>query len=373
PSFSIVVILTLALGIGANSAVFSAIDAILLRPLPFPEGDRLMELQQINQKVQKPQTLLAPLRTEDWNRLNSTFEGITGYYTEDDSETSGIVPEKIEVAYVAPRFFQVFGVAPAVGREFNSVEEQFGGPNAVLISNRLWRRRFGADPDVLRKQLRILEHAWSIIGVLPASFAFPDRDAEIWVPVPPDAPPAQHREVGWYIAIGRLKPGVTVDQARANLETVQAQLGNQYPQTDADLTAGVVPLKETTIGGARGSLWMLFGAVSLLLLIACTNIVALLLARGAQRQHEISVRLSLTSRSQVSPRTPLQWFLVGVQVALAVTLLGGAGLLLRSFQALGRVSPGFDPQNVLTFHITGSYGETADGKKLQSRIWRTLE
>src|SRR2546429_4366818 len=116
PSFSIVVILTLALGIGANSAVFSAIDAILLRPLPFPEGDRLMELQQINQKVQKPQTRLAPLRLEDWNRLNSTFEGITGYYTEDDSETSGIVPEKIEVAYVAPRFFQVFGVAPAVGR-----------------------------------------------------------------------------------------------------------------------------------------------------------------------------------------------------------------------------------------------------------------
>ena len=463
PSFSIVVILTLALGIGANSAVFSAIDAILLRPLPYPEGDRLMELQQIHQRVQRPQTRLAPLRLEDWNRLNSTFEGITGYYTEDDSETSGILPEKIEVAYVAPRFFQVFGVAPTVGREFNSAEEQFGGPNAVLISYRLWRRRFGADPDVLTKQLRIHEHAWSIIGVLPASFAFPDRDAEIWVPVPPDAPPAQHREWGWYIAIGRLKPGVTVDQARANLETVQAQLGKQYPQTDADLTAGVVPLKETTIGGVRGSLWMLFGAVSLLLLIACTNIVALLLARGAQRQHEISVRLSLgatrfmvvcqlltesfvlaltgaliglfvageasdvfrglanelprveeihldarillytlacsvlatllcglfpairgarghlsgalaqTSRSQVSARTPLQWFLVGVQVALAVTLLGGAGLLLRSFQALGRVSPGFDPQNVLTLHITGSYGETADLKKLQSRIWRTLE
>jgi putative ABC transport system permease protein len=463
PSFSIVVILTLALGIGANSAVFSAIDAILLRPLPYPEGDRLMELQQVNQKVQRPQTRLAPPRLEDWNRLNSTFEGITGYYTEDDSETSGALPEKIKVVYVAPRFLQVFGVAPALGRDFNSAEGHFGGPNAILISDHLWRRRFAADPNVLIKQLRIHDSVWSIVGVMPASFAFPDRDAEAWLPVPPDAPYAQHREWGWFVAMGRLKPGVTVDQARSDLETLQAQLGKQYPQTDADLTPGVVPLKETTISGVRSSLWMLFGAVSLLLLITCTNIVALLLARGAQRQHEISVRLSLgasrlmvvcqlltesfvlaltgalvglvvagaasnafrglakdlprveeihldgrivfytlvcsvfatllcglfpafrgtrgnlsgalaqASRSQVSGHTPLQWFLVGVQVALAVTLLGGAGLLLRSFQALGHVSPGFDPQNVLTFHITGSYGETVDLKKLRTRITRTLD
>jgi len=463
PSFSMVVMLTLALGIGANSAVFSAIDAILLRPLPYPEGDRLMELRQINQKVQKPQTRLAPPRLEDWNRLNATFDAITGFYTEDDSETSGPLPEKIEVAYVAPRFFQVFGVAPALGRDFNSAEGQFGGPNAVLISDRLWRRRFSADPNVLTKQLRFHNAPWSVVGVLPPSFAFPDRDAEVWLPVAPDAPYAQHREWGWFIAIGRLKPGVSADQARANLEAVQAQLGKQFPQTDADLTPGIVPLKETAIGDVGSSLWMLFGAVSLLLLIACTNIVALLLARGAQRRHEISVRLSLgaprfmvvcqlltesfvlavagallglglagaasgvfrslakdlprveeihldgrillytlacsvlatllcglfpairgtrgslsdalaqASRSQVSGRTPLQWFLVGVQVALAVTLLGGAGLLWRSFQALGRVSPGFDANNVLSFHITGSYGETADWEKLQSRIWRTLE
>ena len=463
PSFSIVVILTLALGIGANSAVFSAIDAILLRSLPYPEGDRLMELQQVNQKVQRPQTRLAPPRLEDWNRLNSTFEAITGYYTEDDSETSGALPEKIKVAYVAPRFLQVFGVAPVLGRDFNSAEEHFGGPNAILISDHLWRRRFAADPNVLAKQLRIHNSSWSIVGVMPASFAFPDRDAEAWLTVAPDAPYAQRREWGWFVAMGRLKPGVTVDQARSNLETVQAQLGKQYPQTDADLTPGVAPLKETTISGVRSSLWMLFGAVSLLLLITCTNIVALLLARGAQRQHEISVRLSLgasrlmvvcqlltesfvlaltgalvglvvagaasnvfrglakdlprveeihldgrivlytlvcsvlatllcglfpairgtggalsgalaqASRTQVSARTSLQWFLVGVQVALAVTLLGGAGLLLRSFQALGRVSPGFDPQNVLTFHITGSYGETVDFKKLGARITRTLE
>jgi putative ABC transport system permease protein len=263
--------------------------------------------------------------------------------------------------------------------------------------------------------------------------------------------------------IGRLKPGVTLAEAQANLATVQAQLGRAFPETDAELAVAIQTLKETTVGGVRGSLWMLFGSVSLLLLIACTNIVALLLARAAQRQHEISVRFSLgasratilgqllteafllaligaalglfvangaakvfqllagdlprvaeirldwrivlyslacsivatllcglvpairgtsktlssslaaASRTQVSGRNPLQWLLVGLQVALAVTLLAGAGLLLRSFQALGRVSPGFEMSRVLTFRISGSYAETVNWKSLTQRIDRTIE
>lgn len=304
---------------------------------------------------------------------------------------------------------------------------------------------------------------YSIVGVLPRSFRFPDGDVDLWTVGPPDAPYAQSRESTWYQVIARLKAGVTLEQARANLNAVQSQLGKQYPKTDANLRVEVQPLKETIVAGTRSSLWMLFGAVSLLLLIACTNIVALLLARGAERQHEISVRLSLGAsrftvgcqlltesfvlaltgaligvfiagaasnvfrslakelprveeihldsrlvlytlacsvlatllcgllpairdtrgnlsgtlaqgrRSQVSARTPLQWFLVGVQVALAVTLLSGAGLLLRSFEELGRVFPGFDPRHVLTFRITGSYGETVDWKALTARIDRTIE
>ena len=463
PSFSIVVILTLALGIGANSAVFSAIDAILLRSLPFPDGEQLMSLHQYNPKVKSPQARLAPLRLEDWNRMNFTFQAITGYYTEDVSETSGELPEKVTAAFVAPRFLQVWGVSPRLGRGFTPEEEHFGGPNAVLMSDRFWRRRFGADPGAVGKKLRTFGLSVSVVGVMPASFLFPEREADLWIPVPLDAPYSQDRGSTWYITVGRLKPGVTLEQARANLITVQAQLGKQYPKTDADLTVGIEPLKEKTIGGVRGSLWMLFGAVSLLLLIACTNIVALLLARAAQRRHEISVRISLGasrvvviwqlltesfvlavagaliglvvagaasnvfrslakglprveeihldgrivlytlacsvlatllcglfpairgtrgtlsgalsqgSRTQVSAGAPLQWFLVGVQVALAVTLLGGAGLLLRSFQALGRVSPGFDATRILTLHISGSWGETADMKGLTQRINRTIE
>src|SRR6516164_862643 len=451
PSFSIVVILTLALAIGANSAVFSAIDAILLRPLPFPNGDQLMSLHQYSIRVKSPQTELSTLRLEDWNRMNSTFQAIAGYYTENSSETSGALPEKVTEAFVTPRFLRVLGVSPALGRDFSPEEEHFGGPNAVLISDRFWRRRFAADPNALGKKVRINGYSDSIVGIMPASFGFPDRDVDIWSSVPTDAPFAQDRASTWYVTIGRLKPSVSLAQARANLATVQAQLGKQHPKTDGELAVAIGALKETTIGDVRSSLWMLFGSVSLLLLIACTNIVTLLLARATQREHEISVRTSLgaprsalvaqlltetfvlalagallglivaggasrvfgmlagslprvdeihldvrivaysllcsvvatllcgvlpairgtrrnlsnslaqNGRSQVSGRIPLQWLLVGTQVALAVTLLMGAGLLLRSFQALGHVTPGFDASHVLTFHVSGSWGKSRRG------------
>ncbi|MBV9501665.1 MAG: ABC transporter permease [Acidobacteriaceae bacterium] len=463
PTFSLAIILTIALAIGANSAVFSAVDAILLKPLPFPDANGLMLLHQYNPKRKTPESVTAPVRLEEWNRSNSTFHAITGYYTEDASETSGSMPEKLTIAWVAPRFLQVWGVAPEIGRDFRPEELHFGGPNAVLISNRLWERRFHADPGAVGKTLRMGKYSYPIVGIMPASFLFPDREVDVWSPVPIDAPYTHDRNSTWYTTIGRLKPGVTIEQARANLAAVQAQLGREFPKTDKDLTVEIQPLKETTVAGVRRSLLILLGSVSLLLLIACSNIAALLLARTTQREREISIRYSLgasrrsivaqlltesfalatigagiglavaaaashafrllakslprveeisldwrivlytlacaigatllfgfapaihasrrslstslanNSRTQVSARLSGQWALVGVQVALAVTLLIGAGLLLRSFQELGRVSPGFDAAHVLTFHITGSYGETADMKKLNQRIQTTLE
>lgn len=463
PAFSATLILTLALGIGANSAVFSVIDAVLLRPLPFPDGDRLMRLQQRNVRSNAAAGFVAPVRLEEWNRLSRTFQAITGHYLENASETSGTLPEKVTRAWVAPRFLAVWGVPPALGRGFTAAEERFGGPNAVLISDRFWRLRFGADPGVTGKTLRFGRSAWPIVGVMPAWFQFPEREVDLWSPSPVDAPFAQSRESTWFTTIGRLRPGVTVEQARADLATVQASLGREHPPTDATLAVEIEPLKETIVGGVRRSLWLLFGSVSLLLLIACTNIAALLLARATQRQQEISIRLSLGasraviasqlltealvlaiigavaglglagvsaavlrtmteslprreeigvdgrlvlyamgcavvvtllcgllpalhstrrdlsgalaqgSRSQVGGRHRLQWLLVGVQVALAVTLLAGAGLLLRSFEALGRVAPGFDASHVLTLHVSGSWGETTDRKALTQRIDRTLD
>jgi putative ABC transport system permease protein len=454
PTFSATVILTLALAIGANSAVFSAIDAILLRPLPFPDADQLVRVDQYNPKTSSPLHLVAPVRLEDWNRLNSTFQALSGFSSEDVSESTGPLPERVTRAWVSSRFFQVWAVSPVLGREFTPDEEALNGPAAALISDRFWRRRFNADPNIVGKNLRLDGHLTPVVGVMPPAFLFPDREADLWCPIPAGLSYGQARENNQFMVIGRLKPGVAVPQARANLATVQAQLGRQFPKSDAELSVGIEPLKETTIADARRSLWLLFGSVTLLLFIACTNIAALLLSRSAQRQHEISVRFSLgaprgtliaqlltetfllafigsglglflaaaasdifrtlaaqlprveeirldariilyslacsvvvtllcglvpavggtrrslsaplaqSSRSLVSGRNPLQWLLVGIQVALAVTLLAGAGLLLRSFQQLGRVSPGFDAAHLLTFQLGMQWGETGDMKKL---------
>ena len=333
PAFTATVILTLALAIGANSAVFSAIYAVLLRPLPFPNGDQLVKLSQAHPKV--PQPFLAPVRLEEWNRQNDTLQAITGYYSEDVSELSGELPEKLERVWVAPRFLQVMGVAPSLGRDFSPEEERFGGPNAVLISDRLWRRRFDGNPNAIGKTLRIGTTAWSIIGIMPASFRFPDRDADLWSASPIDAPFAQGRELTWFTAIGRLKAGVPLARARANLDNVQANLARQYAKTDAEIRPLIDPLKEATVGGTRKSLWILFGSVSLLLLIACTNIAALLLSRATGRRHEISVRFSLgASRAAVAAQLLTE--------VLILALAGAAlGLLLATsasgvFRALGQ-------------------------------------
>jgi putative ABC transport system permease protein len=456
PAFTITVVLTLGLGIGANTAVFSAIDAVLLRPLPFPEADQLMLVEQHN--ARNGDTFVAPVRLSDWNRLNTSFSAITGYYTQDSSELSGPLPERLKQAFVAPKFLTVLGVLPALGRDFSPEESRFGGPNAMLISDRFWRRRFNADPGAVGRQLRFGQSSYTIAGVMHASFLFQDRDVDLWSPVFMDAPYAQGRQNTWFTTIGRLRPGVTLEQARADMASVQANLGREFGRPDSDLTVQVQPLKETAISGVRQSLWVLFGAVSLLLLIACTNIAALLLARAARRRQQVAVQFALgasrrsvmsdliaeafllsaagaaaglalaagairafrmlaaglprvdeividgrlllytlgctiaatvlsglipalrgsrrdlqtsltgSSRTQVSERNTTQWTLVGVQIALAVALLSGAGLLLRSLQALGRVSRGFDASNVLTLRISGSWAETDMGPRAKRTL-----
>ncbi len=463
PAFTVAVVLTLALGIGANSLVFSALDAVLLRPLPYPDADRLVQLSQWRDGGRSADTFIAPARLEDWERLNTTFESLTGYYVEDVSETSGELPERVRRASVAPRFFVVWAVTPAIGRDFAMDEYHFGGPPAAVISDRFWRRRFAANPDVIGRTLRIGTQAVPIVGVMPATFLFADRSVDVWSPVQTDAPYAQPRQNTWYTGIGRLKPGVSLEQARANLDAVQQSLADLYPATDAGLHVTMDALKRTTIADVQPSLWLLFGAVSVLLLITISNVASLLVARAAARRHEMAVRVSLgatrtavaaqvlletgvlaavgaaaglglayalmptlraiagdlprmdevaldgrilgytalvtsavtllcgwlpavrsargspgpslgrAGRGEVASRHHLQWWLVGTQVALSVTLLAGAGLLVRSAWAISRVDPGFNPSHILAFRVSGTYAETTDFERLLRRVDGTLE
>jgi putative ABC transport system permease protein len=463
PGFSLTVIVTLALGIGANSAVFSAIDAVVLRPLPFPGGDQLVQIMQADVHGRDANHFVAPVRLEDWNRMNSTFQGISGWYLDDMSETSGSLPERVSEALVAPRFLSVMGVQPMLGRSFTPQEEHWGGPGVVVISWSYWQKHFHGDPAAVGQKVHFGKTGYSIVGVMPRGFSYPNRDVDMWQPSAPDAPFAVRRDATWFTVVGRIKPGVELKRATADLVAVQTQLGRQYPKPDADLTVQTEALKETVVGGARNSLWLLYGSVTVLLLIACSNIAALLLARTAEREHEIAIRYSLGAsrraivaqiltevfalallgslgglavasaaergfhllanalpraqeialnwrvagyslaagvvttlqcgllpalkgtrrglaqglagggRTQVSTRNRVQWALAGVQVMLAVTLLLGAGLLLRSMREIALVRPGFDPENVLTFQVSGSWGETMDMKGVVSRIDRTLD
>jgi putative ABC transport system permease protein len=320
----------LALGIGANTAVFSAINAVLLKPLPFPAADRLVVLRQVQERA--AESNIAPVRLEDWQRLNVAFDSITGYFTEDVSETSGEVPERVKRAWVAPRFLDVWGVEPAIGRGFTAAEYRAGGPAAVLVSDRYWRVRLGGDPDALGRSVRIGRASVPIVGVMPPSFLFPDRDVDLWFPSPSDSPIARARSLTWYMGVGRLKPGVTIEQARANLDAVQADLGRQYPETDGRMRVDVVSLQESTVGGLRHSLWLLFASVAVLLLITCTNVAGLLLARGTHRHHEISVRLALgASRRAVIAQTLVEILMLALAgAALGVLAAAAAAAAVTS-------------------------------------------
>ncbi|HEY3518475.1 MAG TPA: ABC transporter permease, partial [Gammaproteobacteria bacterium] len=442
PGFTLIVVLTLALGIGANSVVFSAMNAILWQPLGFPDADRLVS---VNQSIPNaPISNTAPVRIEEWNEQSTAFAAITGYYRQDISETSGDLPEKYRLANVAPRFQEVWRTEPMIGRSFTAADSQAGAAPVVLVTHRYWTTKLESDPNVLERTVRIGEQAIPIIGVMPASFRFPDRDVDLFTPTIYE-PFVLERGNLWMRGFGRLEPGVSVEQARADLELIQRRLSEQYPETDRNVGVYVAALKETTVGSVRGSLWLLFGAVSVLLLIASTNIAALLLSRAAKRSQEISARLSLGAqpasirsmilvetavlavvgavlglvvavaagaalrrlapdfprieelsldsgillytlaaivavtlacglvpairaarvglsgtlsdarRSQVSSRHSLQWLFVGVQVALSVVLLAGAGLLIRSFQELSHVDPGFQASRILTFRIGGTF------------------
>jgi putative ABC transport system permease protein len=298
PGYSATAILMLVLGITATTTLFSVVDTILLKPLPYPNPDRLVTLMEASPSKNKKESLIAPVRLEDWNRLNQSFQAIAGSYSENVTDTSGAEPERLAGRRVSPRFFAVYGTPPLLGRTFTKEEEVVGGAPAAVISYGLWTRRYGQNPGAVGGRLVIGGTAYSIVGVMPKTFAAPSVD--VWIPSQVGAYLMRVREARFYSGIGRMKAGVTMQQAQSDLARVQAQLGDQYPQSDKGWSAIAGDLKEQRVGDYRRTLLLVFGAVALLLLIAVANISGLTLAQIHRRERELAIRSSVgASRGQV--------------------------------------------------------------------------
>jgi putative ABC transport system permease protein len=342
PSFTATAVLALAAGIGANTAIFSLVDALLVRPLPMKDSNRLVEVWEDSSFMGFPQDTPAPANVADWKQRNHVFTDMAALRGDLRAITGDGQPEQVEVSPITANLLPLLGVAPLFGRGISPDEDRAGGGNVALISHRLWQQRYGGDRQMTARQILLDGVEYRVIGVLPAGFSFPDR-SDIWTPLA--LSPAQWAQRGNHFlrVFARLRPGTTVDDAQRDMSAIAKQLQNENPATNDRVGAVVVGLREQFLGKLDLALRVLAAGVGIVLLICCANIAGLLLARAAGRQREMAVRAALGAGS---------WRLVrqGLAESLLIAAAGAAlGVLLASY--------GIRPLSALVPRVLNSWAQ----------------